>query len=245
MNERNQTTESQSKSTSRLPITSVSVIIPAYNDQDTIGRLVNDVDCLLQEFCDDYEIVCVNDGSKDNTLSALQEAAKKLPKLRIINHEVNKGFGYTIRELYTAGTKDIVGSLPGDYQYAPKELITMAEGLRNADLIIGKRVKRNDPFRRRMQSDVYNLMLRVFYGSVFTDVNSIKLFRRAIMDKITLESETPFVDAELCIRAAKAGFRVREIPIEHLPRLTQGASGGKFSVIWETFSDLVKMRSRI
>lgn len=121
----------------------------------------------------------------------------------------------------------------------------MAEGLRNADLIIGKRVKRNDPFKRRMQSDVYNFLLRLLYGCSFTDVNSIKLFRRSIMDKITLESQTPFVDAELCVRAAKAGFGVREIAIEHLPRLTQGASGGKFSVIWETFSDLVKMRPRI
>jgi glycosyltransferase involved in cell wall biosynthesis len=241
----NQTIESSAKNRSRLPITSISVIIPAYNDESTVGRLVSDCDCLLQELCNDYEIVVVNDGSKDNTLAVLQETAKKFPKMKLINHPVNKGFGYTIRELYMAGGKDLVFSLPGDYQYAPKELITMAEGLRNADLIIGKRVKRNDPFKRRMQSDVYNFLLRLLYGCSFTDVNSIKLFRRSIMDKITLESQTPFVDAELCVRAAKAGFGVREIAIEHLPRLTTGASGGKFSVIWETFSDLVKMRPRI
>jgi hypothetical protein len=86
-------------------------------------------------------------------------------------------------------------------------------------------------------------MLRTFYGHKHKDVNSIKLFRRAILDKIKLQSQSPFVDAELCIRAERAGFKVIEIPIEHLPRTTQGASGGKFSVIWDTFSDLVKMRS--
>ncbi|MBS1998834.1 MAG: hypothetical protein JSS86_21060, partial [Cyanobacteria bacterium SZAS LIN-2] len=85
---------------------------------------------------------------------------------------------------------------------------------------------------------------RTFYGHRHKDVNSIKLFRREILDRITLQSYTPFVDAELCIRAERAGFKVIELPIEHLPRTTQGASGGKFSVIWETFSDLVKMSGK-
>jgi hypothetical protein len=86
-------------------------------------------------------------------------------------------------------------------------------------------------------------MLRILYGHKHQDVNSIKLFRREILERITLISATPFVDAELCIRAEKAGFKVIEIPIEHLPRLSQGASGGKLSVITETFKDLLKMRS--
>ena len=89
------------------------------------------------------------------------------------------------------------------------------------------------------------MMLRLFYGCGLKDVNSIKLFRKEILDRVTLESDTPFVDAELCIRTYRAGFKVVEIPIEHLPRLSQGASGGKFSVIWETFSDLMKMSFRI
>lgn len=226
-------------------ITSISVIIPAYNDETTIGRLVTDVDTLLGNVTNDYEIICVNDGSKDNTLKVLTDLKSTLPKLKVVDHPQNKGFGYTIKELYEMGSKDLIFSLPGDYQYAPKELIPMAKGLQIADLIIGRRVKRNDPPKRRLQSHVYNFMLRTFYGSKYTDVNSIKLFRRAIMQTIQLKSTTPFVDAELCIRADKAGFRVVEIPIEHLPRLSQGASGGKFSVIWDTFSDLVKMRRYI
>jgi glycosyltransferase involved in cell wall biosynthesis len=238
--ELNQATKSQLQT-----ITSISVIIPAYNDETTIGRLVTDVDTLLKNVCNDYEIICVNDGSKDNTLKVLTDLKSTLPKLKVVDHPQNKGFGFTIKELYEIGSKDLIFSLPGDYQYAPKELIPMAKGLQIADLIIGRRVKRNDPPKRRLQSHVYNFMLRTIYGSKYTDVNSIKLFRRAIMETIKLRSTTPFVDAELCIRADKAGFRVVEIPIEHLPRLSQGASGGKFSVIWDTFSDLVKMRRYI
>jgi len=142
-----------------------------------------------------------------------------------------------------SGQKEWIFSLPGDYQYDPNQLLKMAEGVGSYDFIIGLRVHRNDPWRRKFQSKVYNLMLRSLYGHRHKDVNSIKLFRRAILDVIELKSETAFVDAELCIRAEKAGFRVIEIPIEHLPRLSQGASGGKFSVIWQTFSDLVTMRS--
>lgn len=224
-------------------LSSVSVIIPAYNDETTIGRLIKDTNSLLTEHCTDYEIICTNDGSKDNTLGVLRDLTSNIPSLRIINHEVNQGFGATIRELYLAGKKDLVFSLPGDYQYHPKELITMAAGLKDYDLIIGLRAKRNDPPRRKFQSDVYNLMLRTIYGTRLTDVNSIKLFKRHILDKIGLKSTTAFVDAELCIRTEHAGFRVIEIPIEHLPRLSQGASGGKISVIYDTFADLVKMKS--
>jgi glycosyltransferase involved in cell wall biosynthesis len=224
-------------------LTSVSLVIPSYNDETTIGRLLEDSDALLKQVCRDYEIVVINDGSKDNTLAVLEEAARKNPRIKLINHEVNKGFGETIRELYLSGDKELIFSLPGDYQYAPKELLAMAKGLERNDFVIGLRVKRNDPARRKFQSHIYNTLLRFLYGHRHTDVNSIKLFRKSILDRITLRSHTPFVDAELCIRAERAGFKVVEIPIEHLPRLSQGASGGKFSVIWETFSDLFKMRS--
>ncbi len=224
-------------------LASLSLVIPAYNDETTVGRLINDSDDLLKRICPDYEIVVCNDGSKDGTLAILREIAAVNPHVRLLNHEVNKGFGYTIRELYMSGKKDLIFSLPGDYQYAPKELQTMAEGLAENDFVIGHRVNRNDPPRRKMQSQVYNAMLRLFYGNKHKDVNSIKLFKRAILDKVKLQSTSAFVDAELCIRADRAGFKIIEIPIEHLPRLSQGASGGKFSVIWETFSDLVVMRS--
>jgi glycosyltransferase involved in cell wall biosynthesis len=242
---RTQGSHTLSRQRSALPITSISVVIPAYNDETTVGRLVSDVDCLLQELCTDYEIICINDGSKDNTLAVLEEKAKQIRNMKVIDHPINQGYGRTIRELYLSGGKDLVFSLPGDYQFAPKELLAMAQGLNDHDFVIGLRVKRNDPPRRKMQSNIYNMMLRMFYGISFKDVNSIKLFRREILNYFPLESETPFVDAELCIRAHKAGFSVVELPIEHLPRLSQGASGGKLSVITETFGDLIRMSKTI
>jgi glycosyltransferase involved in cell wall biosynthesis len=226
-----------------IKLSSVSLVIPAYNDEETVGRLIDDGDRLLQQVCHDYEIIVLNDGSKDTTLDVLNEKARMNPRVRVRNHPVNKGYGETIQELYLSGSKEFVFSLPGDYQYAPKELLSMAQGLATHDFVIGLRVKRNDPARRKMQSHIYNTMLRVFYGNRHKDVNSIKLFRRAILDRIELISTTAFVDAELVIRAEKAGFKVIEIPIEHLPRMTQGASGGKISVILDTFKDLIGMRT--
>ncbi|MBZ0189623.1 MAG: glycosyltransferase family 2 protein [Candidatus Obscuribacterales bacterium] len=227
----------------RVRLSSVSLIIPAYNDEETIGRLLRDADRLLPEVCQSYEIIVCNDGSRDGTLDVIKAEAALNENIQVINHPTNKGYGATIRELYLAGRNDYIFSLPGDYQYAPKELLTMARGLDENDFVIGWRVNRNDPLRRKLQSIVYNMMLRIVYGNKHKDVNSIKLFRRQILETIELRSQSPFVDAELCIRSSKAGFKVIEIPIEHLPRLTQGASGGKLSVITETFSDLVKMRS--
>jgi glycosyltransferase involved in cell wall biosynthesis len=224
-------------------LTSVSLVIPAYNDETTVGRLIDDATVLLNEVCRDYEIIVINDGSKDSTLQVLREIVARNNHVRLINHEVNRGFGHTIKELYLSGRKDLIFSLPGDYQYAPKELLAMAHGLQEHDFVIGLRVKRNDPWRRKLQSHIYNAMLRLCHGNKLKDVNSIKLFRRQILNRIQLQSSTAFVDAELVIRAGKAGFRIVEIPIEHLARLSQGASGGKLSVILDTIKDLIKMRS--
>lgn len=229
---------------SRHPLlSSVSLVIPTYNDESTVGKLITDGARLLHDVCPDYEIIVVNDGSKDKTWEVLGKAAQANNHVRLINHEINQGYGQTIKELYYAAQKNLVFSLPGDYQYAPKELLAMAEGLAKYDFVIGLRVKRNDPWRRKMQSAVYNFMLRVLYGLKHKDVNSIKLFKREILNHIQLQSSTAFVDAELCIRAEKAGYHIVEIPIEHLPRLSQGASGGKLSVIAQTFGDLLSMRS--
>jgi len=224
---------------------SFSLIIPAYNDESTVGRLIADSINVLGPICADYEIIVTNDGSKDNTPHILQDWAKKNNHIRVINHEINQGYGLTIKELYFAAQKTIVGSLPGDYQYSPDSLLKMAAGLSDHDFVIGLRVKRNDPWRRKLQSHIYNLMLRIIYGHKHKDVNSIKLFKRDILNQIQLQSLTAFVDAEFCIRAEKAGYRVVEIPIDHLPRLSQGASGGKISVIAQTFGDLLSMRSSL
>ena len=120
-----------------------------------------------------------------------------------------------------------------------------ANGLQDHDFVIGLRIHRNDPWRRKLQSAVYNFMLRIIHGHKHKDVNSIKLYKRKILDNIQLKSETAFVDAEFCIKAEKARFRIIEIPINHLPRVSQGASGGKLSVILQTFIDLIKMRSEL
>jgi glycosyltransferase involved in cell wall biosynthesis len=224
---------------------SLSLIIPAYNDETTIGKLIADSADLLNEICPDYEIIVTNDGSKDNTLNVISDCQKKNSRIRIINHEINQGYGLTIKELYYAAQKELVLSLPGDYQYSPQQLLKMAAGLDDHDFVIGLRLHRNDPWRRKFQSHIYNLMLRIIYGHKHKDVNSIKLFKRDILNHIQLHSDTAFVDAEFCIRAEKAGYRVIEIPIDHLPRLSQGASGGKFSVIAQTFGDLFSMRSTL
>lgn len=226
----------------QIRLTSLSLVIPAYNDEQTIGRLLLDAGRLLPSICDQYEIVVCNDGSSDGTLQVIKDMAEENDNIHLINHPTNKGFGATIRELYLAGRNDYIFSLPGDYQYAPKELLTMVRGLIDNDFVIGWRVNRNDPPRRKLQSMVYNFMLRLFYGNCNKDVNSIKLFKREILENIELQSQSPFVDAELCIRSSHAGYKVVEIPIEHLPRMTQGASGGKMSVILDTFSDLISMR---
>lgn len=98
-----------------VKLKSVSLVIPAYNDETTVGKLILEADRLLKQSTPDYEIVVCNDGSSDGTLALLKRLAADNANIKLINHEVNRGFGETIKELYYAGSKELVFSLPGDF----------------------------------------------------------------------------------------------------------------------------------
>ncbi|MBC7262825.1 MAG: glycosyltransferase family 2 protein [Chloroflexi bacterium] len=224
---------------------SISIIIPAYNDEGTVAGVVGEAVDVASHLVSDYEIFVINDGSRDDTGKVLEQLKLTTPNLRVAHHEVNRGFGATIRELYLGACKEFVFSSPGDGQIRPGELRKLWPYRHDYDLIIGQRQIRNDPWQRRFQSLVYNMLIRLLYGVTIRDVNSVKLFRRSFVAGIILESTTPFVDAELCIRVAKQGGRLGVIPIEHKPREYGRGSGGKFSVIWETFRDAIIMWPRL
>lgn len=224
---------------------SISIIIPAYNDEGTISDVVSEAVDVASHLVPDYEVFVINDGSQDGTGRVLETLRLSIPNMRVTHHEFNRGFGATIRELYLGACKEFVFSSPGDGQIRPNELRKLWPYRHDYDLIIGQRQVRNDPWQRRFQSLVYNMLIRLLYGVTIRDVNSVKLFRHSFVDDMALESTTPFVDAELCIRVAKRGGRLGVVPIEHKRREYGRGSGGKLSVIWETFRDAIIMWPRL
>lgn len=219
---------------------SLTFIIPAYNDAGTVETVVKKAIKTGTSLRVPYSLLIINDASTDNTGAILKTLAKKNKHIRVITHTVNKGYGGTIKELYEKAGGTWMFSIPGDYQIEPYELTKLWTHRGEADMIIGRRNNRRDNPARLRQSAVYNALLRILFGLSVSDVNSVRLMKTTVMDSVHLSTTSAFVDAELVIRAKRAGLRIIEIPVAHRARAGFGASGGKISTILPTILDMIR-----
>jgi len=219
----------------------LSIIIPAYNDAGSIESVVREAAHVAEGITPRYEVFVVNDASRDSTGEILDKLAHEIRGLRVVHHDVNRGFGWTIRELYLGAEGDLVFGVPGDGQIRASQIHKMLPAAALADMVVGWREIRNDPGRRRRQSYVYNLLIRMLYRVTIGDVNSVKLIHRRVLEGLTLQTQSAFVDAELCIRTLRRGMTIRGVVIEHMPRQYGEGSGGKFGIIWATIVDMLRM----
>lgn len=224
-----------------MKLSSLTFCIPAYRDETTIASVVADAKDIGRTIATSFEILVINDKSPDTTGEILKKLQKTIPELRVINHEKNKGYGGTIRELYEKAQSEWLFTVPGDNQIPVSQVKKMLAGTVNADMIVGERIDRHDPKARLRQSSIYNTLCRILFGVKIHDVNSVRLMKTSIMEKVHLSKTSAFVDAELIIRAKKAGFVIVNLPIEHAKREAgeESAGGGKWSTIYPTIKDMV------
>jgi len=225
-----------------MKLRSLSILIPAYKDEDSITAVIKRAMAVGRIAAKKFEIVAINDASPDATGAVLDRLAKKIPELRVIHHPVNRGYGQTIEDLYFEGRNEWLFTVPGDYQIDPMELLKLIPSSGSADMIIGWRKVRNDAPDRKRQSAIYNSLIRLLYGLPLHDINSVRLMKRAVMKGRKIHTTSAFIDAELAIGAIRDGFTVVEVPIIHRARRTAGASGGKPSVILPVIWEMIRFR---
>lgn len=220
---------------------SLSFLIPAYNDEATIAMQVTEARLIGKKLDIPFEIIVINDCSKDQTAQILTNLAKRFRELRVLIHTVNKGYGTTIKELYYAAKKEWLFTIPGDYQVQAKELLKLLQHERSADIILGWRTDRHDTGIRQHQSRIYNWLIPLLFDTKTHDVNSVRLMKSSIMKSIILRGTSAFTDAELIIKTKRLGFTVREIPIGHRDRHGRAGTGGggKLKVILPTIWEIL------
>ncbi|MGQ0551805.1 MAG: glycosyltransferase family 2 protein [Planctomycetota bacterium] len=223
----------------------ISVFFPAYNDAGTIPSLVLQAATTLAELTDDWEIIVVNDASPDNVGELLAELQRSQPRLRVVTHPQNRGYGGALRSGFAAATKTWVFYTDGDAQYDVRELPLLWAEREGADMVNGWKIERHDPLHRIIVGRIYHWCVKLAFGLRIRDVDcDFRLIRRAVFERIELTRDTGLICVELVTKIEKNGFRVRQVPVHHfhrlfgksqffnLPRLAQVAFG-MFGLWWQ------------
>jgi len=197
---------------------SLSVILPAYDDEFTIREVVSSVIKYIKPEVNRLEIIIVEDGSPGKTSEICDQLKIRYPELRVIHHKKNMGYGVTLRDGFNAATQEIISYTDGDNQYDIRDLLTAFDILREtgADAIIGFRDPRRDGLIRFFISKIYNLLFRIFFGIKVKDVNcSFKIIKRDAFKNLALSSKSAFIDAEIIYELNRAGFKIREMSVKN------------------------------
>ncbi len=220
----------------------IAVVLPAFNEQDNIERQVAAADEVCRDLAfDDWEILVVDDGSRDRTRAVCESLRARFPKLKLLVHETNRGYAHALRTGFTSARMPLVFYTDADNQFDVRELASLLPAIDEYDLVCGFRIYRFDPFTRLVLSWGYNLLVRVLFRIRVRDVDcAFKLFRREIFDRIHIESKKFFVDTEILAKAAKIGLRMTEVGVRHYPR-TAGRSTVRPSHILSTLAEIASM----
>jgi glycosyltransferase involved in cell wall biosynthesis len=201
-------------------VSSVSAFFPCYNDALSIGKMVRDVRESLVEAVSDFEIIVVNDGSSDNSLQVLQELQREFSELRIVNHEVNRGYGGALLSGFAASTKQWVFYTDGDAQYDAHEITRLISAVtETSDVIQGFKIGRGDPLHRRVIGRVYHHGVRFFFRLPIRDTDcDFRLIRNSVLSKVRLRSTTGVICVEMMHALNRVDARFIEVGVSHYHR---------------------------
>ena len=219
---------------------SISVVLPAYNEALSIKGELKDIFDFLKDNFNDFEIIVVDDGSKDDTYDICNSMVQKLgSRIKVLQHSKNKGYGAALRSGLFSSEKDLVFYTDADNQFDINELPKFIKAIENYDLVIGYRMGRQDTVVRKFASFAYKLLIRIIFGLKVKDIDcSFKLFKRRCLNNLSIEKDKFFVDTELLLKANLKGCKIKEIGVRHLPRKF-GKSTVRFSHVFETLSDII------
>ena len=230
----------------------LSYFFPAHNEAANIEALVAEALATLPALAERFEVVIVDDGSRDATPAIADALAEAHPEVRAVHHPTNLGYGAALRTGFAAARFDHIAFTDGDRQFRVADLGRLIDRIESPgrgaggttpDVVVGYRIRRADPLARTVYASLYRLANRVWFGLTVRDVDcACKLFRRAALQGISVESGGAFFSAELLIKLRARGRRVAEVGVPHYPRTAGRPSGARPSVVLRAMRDFWALR---
>ena len=232
---------------SNKPLTELSLFLPCYNEEKNLQHTFNQIQPIIEQVADQWEIIIINDGSKDNTGKIAQKIAIKYPKnVKIITHPQNRGYGAAFKSGLYGAKYQWIALTDADGQFDFNDIYELIKAQKNshADLVIGYYLGRKVPVYRILGSKAWQMVVFILFGLWVTDTDcGFKLINRRVVEKIPqLEAERgPFITSEFLIKAKRSGFKIVEAGVHHYPRVFGEATGTKINVVIAGFKDLFRL----
>jgi glycosyltransferase involved in cell wall biosynthesis len=229
-----------------MDVKSISVFFPCYNEQENIERVAKSAVELLESLGIDYEVILVDDGSKDNTGKIADKLAAENNRIKVVHHSPNKGYGAALQSGFKAATKEYVFYTDGDGQFDIKELPLLFKYVSQYDIVTGFRIKRQDNLMRKLNAFCWTTMVNILFGMKIKDMDcAFKLYKRKIFDEITLKSTGALINTEIFARFNNKGYKVYQLGVHHYPRMAGTQTGANLKVILRAFKELFALYKQI
>lgn len=221
----------------------LSLCLPAFNEQDNIAATLRSARTILPHYVGGFEIVVVDDGSRDETAKRVAAVAQSDPRVRLIRHNRNQGYGAAVTSGLRAAMGDLVMFADSDGQFNFLDVAHLLVQLRGNDLVVGYRRNRAEGWRRRLNAWAWARLVGTVLGVRLRDLDcAFKLFRRELIERLQMTSAGACINAEIMTQCVHGGLRFHEVPVSHYPRHAGAATGARLKVIARAFGELPALR---
>lgn len=228
-----------------MKLKSLSVVLPVYDEEGVISDVITSVANALPFYADDFEIIAVNDGSKDNTAAILGSLKRSVKCLKVITHEKNLGYGAAVLSGFKEAKCDLVLMMDSDGQFDIRNIERLLPAAEASDIVMGYRIKRKDSFYRRFVGAAGNFAIKALFGVRLRDIKcGFKLFRAEALKYILpdLMARSAAINVEAAMSAQRHGLRISEAGVEHLARPCGRGRGADIEVIFAAFVDAMRSK---
>ncbi len=222
------------------PRARLSLVFPVFDEERNIGLLLESSRKLAPQLADSFEIVVVDDGSRDGSAGVIERYRRADPRIRVVRHASNCGYGAALRAGLREARGDLVFFTDADLQFDIAELSKLLAHADEFDIVAGYRHPRRDPWPRRVIAWVWGALVRWLFDLRVRDIDcAFKVFHRRVIEAIPMSSIGAFVNTEILVRATAAGFRIHQVPVTHRRRRHGQQSGANVRVIARALRELV------